>query len=57
MCIGVFCFYVNVWCDIYLHTGQTLKNDDDLAFSVPFNIIYVKSRSWKGDNERLRVLK
>ena len=34
-----------------------IKNDDDFVFYVPFNIIYVISRWWKGDNERLYAMK
>ena len=26
--------------------------DDDFVFYVPFNIIYIISRLWKGDNKR-----
>ena len=28
-------------------------DNDDLAFYIPFYIIKVISRQWKGDNERL----
>ena len=32
-------------------------DDDDLVFYIPFNIILVISRWWKGDNERLCAMK
>ena len=32
-------------------------DDDDSSFYVPFNIISVISRLWKGDNEKLCAMK
>ena len=36
---------------------EGFPNDDDLMFYIPFNIILVISRQWKGDNERLSAVK
>ena len=35
----------------YRSVSNINDDDDDLGFSVPFNIIWVLSRPWKGDNE------
>ena len=32
-------------------------DDDDLVFYIPFNIIQVILRQWKGDNERFCAMK
>ena len=33
------------------------KDEDDSVFYIPFNIIYIISRQWKDDNEKLCAMK
>ena len=48
-------FFMETCIDLELCNDN--DDDDDLVFYVPFNIIQIISRQWKGENERLCAMK